>query len=530
MLDNYVEKTLVLSLFDDEMRRAHIKEHFEQNGIKNYHFVDAIPHGSPLVTATYKKGVVKSFPSCFRCGKSACQCGNNIIIPHQVANWLSFKRIWEIVAEATGPVLVCEDDVFFYSGGLKKLELLLDDLLLDKLHLPLLIRLGHSGLSTGINLENDANLELGINVVMSNVAHIMTPIFAQLLLEKFERIETTSDIWIHSWIANKPGVLAYTVAPLIATDLSFNKEFARFRSRIHPKGIDAEDIISAENHTKRVDSEQAYKEYLASVLGSDQAANNAIINSKSRDFAKYIIDDDIKTKVDDDKAFRLPELYPLLKNYFLPNHSDIFCAQEGEDALVRRILKWHYHKLGFYVDVGAHDPIRFSNTYHYYLKGWKGINIDPKKGMKERFDRMRPRDNNLEIGISDEKSLLTYYQFKEPAFNTFDKASVVYAQTRTELIGESSIEVKPLTAVLDECIENKQVITFFNIDVEGLEINVLKSNDWSKYRPLLVIVEALNEHALFELCNFLVQKSYTRVASTKNSYFFCENKFWEEVK
>ncbi|MFT6910082.1 MAG: GR25 family glycosyltransferase involved in LPS biosynthesis, partial [Oleiphilaceae bacterium] len=178
MIGNYVEKTLVLSLIDDELRRTHIREHFKQNDITNYHFVDAIPYNSSLVKTTYKKGLVKNFPLCFRCAKAQCQCGNNIIIPQQVANWLSFKRIWEIVAESTGPVLVCEDDVFFYAGGLNKLEPLLETLLANKSNFPILVRLGNSGLATDINLVHAANLELTSNVVMSNVAHVMTPRFA----------------------------------------------------------------------------------------------------------------------------------------------------------------------------------------------------------------------------------------------------------------------------------------------------------------------------------------------------------------
>ena len=140
MLNKYIAQVLVLSLADDVDRREHINAHFQHNGIDNYQFVDAIPHNSALVIAAYKKGIVKTYPSCFRCGEATCECANNILIPHQVANWLSFKRIWEMVAEASRPVLVCEDDVFFYKGGLNKLESIFEGFLLNKTHLPVLIR------------------------------------------------------------------------------------------------------------------------------------------------------------------------------------------------------------------------------------------------------------------------------------------------------------------------------------------------------------------------------------------------------
>ena len=56
---------------------------------------------------------------------------------------------------------------------------------------------------------------------------------------------------------------------------------------------------------------------------------------------------------------------------------------------------------GFYVDIGAHHPKRFSNTYIFYQRGWRGINIDAKPGTKEVFNKLRPRDINLEVPISE---------------------------------------------------------------------------------------------------------------------------------
>ncbi len=70
---------------------------------------------------------------------------------------------------------------------------------------------------------------------------------------------------------------------------------------------------------------------------------------------------------------------------------------------------------GFYVDVGAHHPLRFSNTYKFYKRGWHGINIDAMPGSMDLFNRLRHRDINLERAVSDSKQILTYYAFNEPA-------------------------------------------------------------------------------------------------------------------
>src|SRR4051812_23180628 len=72
-------------------------------------------------------------------------------------------------------------------------------------------------------------------------------------------------------------------------------------------------------------------------------------------------------------------------------------AQEGEDRLLLRLLEGA--PAGFYVDVGAHHPQRFSTTFAFYLAGWRGINIDPRSGTRALFDRIRPRDINLELAV-----------------------------------------------------------------------------------------------------------------------------------
>lgn len=74
-----------------------------------------------------------------------------------------------------------------------------------------------------------------------------------------------------------------------------------------------------------------------------------------------------------------------------------FYSQEGEDMVLRKIFK--NQKKGFYVDIGAHHPKRFSNTHLLYKKGWKGINIDVTPGSIKLFNQLRPRDTNLELGV-----------------------------------------------------------------------------------------------------------------------------------
>ena len=81
-------------------------------------------------------------------------------------------------------------------------------------------------------------------------------------------------------------------------------------------------------------------------------------------------------------------------------------SSEGEDLILKRIFD--KKKKGVYIDVGAHHPFRVSNTYLLYKRNWTGINIDPLPGSKALFNKHRPKDINLEIGVSVVKQQLTY--------------------------------------------------------------------------------------------------------------------------
>lgn len=229
----------------------------------------------------------------------------------------------------------------------------------------------------------------------------------------------------------------------------------------------------------------------------------------------------------DDAGYLLSPL-PIEEQYsvyklLLPRFSNVFASQEGEDVLIKRLLKEQYHQNGFYVDIGAHDPLRFSTTLHYYLQGWSGINIDPIPGMKHKFDAIRPRDINIECGISQHEGDIAYYMFEESAFNTFSKSNYLSALRKTKLIDTIKVVTKPLSKVLRESLHEGQTITFMTIDVEGFELEVIKSSDWQSFRPKMLCIEALSQGKSDELDKFLSGVNYSKIANTKNSSFFVDD-------
>lgn len=189
-------------------------------------------------------------------------------------------------------------------------------------------------------------------------------------------------------------------------------------------------------------------------------------------------------------------------------YGKISYSQEGEDIVLSRIFD--KQKKGFYVDIGAHHPMRFSNTMHFYSKGWRGINVDPLPGMKSLFDNQRPKDITIEKGISSKKQSIKYFYFAEPAFNTFDEKLARKREQKSALLKTIDIQCLPLGEMLQNIGVSE--IDFLSIDVEGLELEVLKSNDWSSFIPKVIVLEVLdfdfNTFGNSNISQFLKDKGY----------------------
>jgi FkbM family methyltransferase len=199
-------------------------------------------------------------------------------------------------------------------------------------------------------------------------------------------------------------------------------------------------------------------------------------------------------------------------------------SQDGEDMILRRLFEGQ--KSGFYVDVGAHHPYRFSNTCYFYRRGWRGINIDPNPDAITAFGRDRPSDINICVGISDTAGDLSFHFFSEPALNTFD-ANLAGERARLagyRLLSTRSVPVRRLDDLLAEHLPRNGRIDFLSIDVEGMDLSVLRSNDWGRFRPCILLVEA-HERTIAAIENdpinvFVVAAGYRLIAKTLNTLIY----------
>jgi hypothetical protein len=125
-------------------------------------------------------------------------------------------------------------------------------------------------------------------------------------------------------------------------------------------------------------------------------------------------------------------------------------SQEGEDMVLSRIFQGK--NTGFYVDVGAHHPKRFSNTHFFYRRNWSGI--------------------NLEVGVAHLSGTLDYFVFNEPALNGFSSelsSERDGAEDKYFIKEIVKIDVLPLAEIFAKHLGEKK-IDFMSVDVEGLDL------------------------------------------------------------
>lgn len=198
-------------------------------------------------------------------------------------------------------------------------------------------------------------------------------------------------------------------------------------------------------------------------------------------------------------------------------------SQEGEDRVLARYFG--NRSAGFYIDVGAHHPFRFSNTALLHDRGWRGVNIDAWPGSMVPFYRARPRDVNLEVGVSKEAGEAPFFIFNDAALNTFD-AELAERYNRPPYFIERTIQVplRPLREILAEHVMAGQQIDLMSIDVEGKDFEVLQSNDWTRYRPEVLLVEAIggswSTSPEDPVASFAMAQGYSLYAKTVNTLFF----------
>ena len=168
--------------------------------------------------------------------------------------------------------------------------------------------------------------------------------------------------------------------------------------------------------------------------------------------------------------------------------SVISYAQNFEDIMLWRALK-HIDK-GFYIDIGAWSPDLDSVTRIFYEHGWSGINVEPNPIFNDQLQEKRPRDRNLCLAVGEKEGNSVINMMTNPGLSTLDDSIAEKHQNTGLKIERQQVQIITLSTIWQQFIIDDQAVHFLKIDVEGFEKKVLLGNDWAKYRPWVVLIEA----------------------------------------
>lgn len=149
-------------------------------------------------------------------------------------------------------------------------------------------------------------------------------------------------------------------------------------------------------------------------------------------------------------------------------------AQELEDVILYIALQ--DVKKGFYIDIGANDPIDINVTKFFYDRGWNGINIEPLRSKALLLESERPRDINLCIGIADRKGEMPVISAGTGSTFSDDVANKLGYVNFNRYVKT----MLTLSDIYEQYCAKEQQIHFCKIDVEGYEKRILEGvSDWS---------------------------------------------------
>ncbi|MDH4226871.1 MAG: FkbM family methyltransferase [Deltaproteobacteria bacterium] len=219
-----------------------------------------------------------------------------------------------------------------------------------------------------------------------------------------------------------------------------------------------------------------------------------------------------------------------IRNIFKRDYKRSY-AQAGEDVLADFILRALKIRKPTYLDVGAHDPVKFSNTYYFYKNGCKGVNVEPDPELFAKFGFKRRRDVNLNVGVAAKAGVIDFYVI--PGGTTLSTCSRETME-RYKSIGSGEpkvlkINVVPINGIIEKYFD--KCPNLVTIDVEGLEVEILESFDFKKYRPEVFCIETVyyNENRKNdEIFKVMERNGYIVCGDTFVNTVFVDKKRWAE--
>jgi FkbM family methyltransferase len=193
-------------------------------------------------------------------------------------------------------------------------------------------------------------------------------------------------------------------------------------------------------------------------------------------------------------------------------HAKKFYGQLAEDIIILNILSWLKIEKPYYLDIGASHPIKINNTYILYENNFSGILVDANPKLIELSQKVRPRDKSINVGIGKNEGVLDFYIMENETLSTFDK----------QIANNYNIPIKNIISVIvisiNKLLEEycNKTPNFINIDIEGLQLEIIESFDFSRFRPEVFCIETQDEEhkKIKEIFDIMHSNNYITIADT----------------
>src|SRR5579859_2677837 len=210
-------------------------------------------------------------------------------------------------------------------------------------------------------------------------------------------------------------------------------------------------------------------------------------------------------------------------------------AQCGEDLIVQFILDALSISKPSYLDIGAHHPVKFSNTFLFYKNGSQGVCVEPNPVLYARFKLKRPRDICLNVGIGI--SNIDYADFHiltTDTLSSFSKDTVEqYLSFRNQKVEKIvRVPLLPINDILRTYFE--RCPDFVSLDTEGLDFDILKNTDFGTFRPKVFCVETINytedksEKKSTDIIEWMNRQGFKLFADTYINTIFVDQTAWSQ--
>lgn len=208
-----------------------------------------------------------------------------------------------------------------------------------------------------------------------------------------------------------------------------------------------------------------------------------------------------------------------------PPNARLSFSQQGEDLILYSLLHEHMRLAQpTYLDIGAGDPVLSNNTYLLYCTGGRGVLVEPNPTLCDRLAATRPGDVVVRagVGVADTEEADYYVIRDQPSLNTFSREQVdMHRRGAGHEVVEKVLKM-PLIGI-NRLIRERlgRAPDLLSIDIEGLDLAVLRTLDYEHLRPGAIIVETIEgKQTNAAIVALLTGKGYTiRGGSFINTIF-----------